>query len=115
MKSKPTLLNLCQKILWVGATGFGGPLVTLNMLKQAFVQDLAWLSEKDFLERMGMCKLLPGPVSSMMSVMIGKKFFGFWGSLLALLCFLLPAFLPCYFPFVSKYLARFSSALVIMF
>ena len=79
--------------MWVGATGFGGPLVTLNMLKQAFVQELEWLSEKDFLERMGMCKLLPGPVSSMMSAMIGKKFFGFWGSLLALLCFLLPAFL----------------------
>jgi chromate transporter len=93
VKSKPNLLSLCQKILWVGCTGFGGPLVTLNMLKQAFVQDLAWLSEKDFLERMGMCKLLPGPVSSMMSAMIGKKFFGFWGSLLAIFCFLLPAFL----------------------
>jgi len=93
VKSKPQLLSLCQKIFWVGATGFGGPLVTLNMLKQAFVQDLDWLSEKDFLEHMGMCKLLPGPVSSMMSVMIGKKFFGFWGSFLALLCFLLPAFL----------------------
>lgn len=57
MKSKPQLLNLCQKILWVGATGFGGPLATLNMLKNAFVHNLEWLSEKDFLECMGVCKL----------------------------------------------------------
>ena len=41
----------------------------------------------------GCVQTLPGNVSSMMSVVIGKRFFGFWGSLLALLGFLLPAFL----------------------
>src|SRR4051812_49102284 len=80
-------------MLKVGAFGFGGPLVTLNLMKEAFVHKRAWLSEKEFLERMGMVKLLPGPVSSLMAIALGRKFFGVWASLASLLAYLLPAFL----------------------
>ncbi len=77
----------------IGALGFGGPLVTLNLMREAYVKKHQWLSEKEFLERMGMLKLLPGPVSSLMAVALGRKFFGWGGSLLAILFYILPAFL----------------------
>ena len=80
-------------MLRIGGTGFGGPLVTIHLMKDAFVRKLNWISEKEFLERMGMVKLLPGPVSSLMSITLGRKFFGVWGSFCGLFLFLLPAFL----------------------
>jgi chromate transporter len=80
-------------MLRIGGTGFGGPLVTINMMKDAFVRKLSWISEKEFLERMGMVKLLPGPVSSLMAINLGRKFFGIWGSLIGLTLFILPSFL----------------------
>lgn len=67
--------------------------MTLNLMKQAFVDELAWMSEEEYLQRMGVCKLLPGPVSSIMSLILGRKFFGFWASLAGLVCYILPAFL----------------------
>ncbi|MEZ4816221.1 MAG: chromate transporter [Bdellovibrionota bacterium] len=77
----------------VGATGFGGPLVTMSLMRDAYVRRRNWLSEKEFLERMGMLKLLPGPISSLMAIALGRKFFGVWGSFLALIFYILPAFL----------------------
>lgn len=77
----------------IGALGFGGPLVTLNLMREAYVKKHKWLTEKEFLERMGMLKLLPGPVSSLMAVALGRKFFGWGGSALSILFYILPAFL----------------------
>ncbi len=88
-----SILVFALEILRVGALGFGGPLVTLNLMKEAFVKKLNWISEKEFLERTGMIKLLPGPVSSLMAVALGRKFFGYFGSLVAIVAYLLPAFL----------------------
>lgn len=76
----------------IGAIGFGGPLVTMNLMREAFVKKTRWISDKEFLERMGMVKLLPGPVSSLMAIALGRKFFGIWGSLVSLVVFILPAF-----------------------
>lgn len=80
-------------MLRIGATGFGGPLVTMGLMRDSCVKKYNWITEKEFLERMGMVKLLPGPVSSLMAIALGRKFFGFWGSLGSLIAFILPAFL----------------------
>ena len=70
MINKPTytLRQLILYFLKLGATGFGGPLVTIHLMKEAFVRKLEWISEREFLERMGKVKLLPGPVSSLMAI-----------------------------------------------
>lgn len=88
----PSLFQFCTTMFRIGATGFGGPLVTLNLMREAYVKKHKWMTEKEFLERMGMLKLLPGPISSLMAIALGRKFFGKGGSLLALLMYIMPAF-----------------------
>lgn len=83
--------ELGRFFLWLGTTGFGGPIVHLTLLEEHAVRERRWLTPGEFLELLGITNLIPGPNSTEMAMAIGYKRAGFAGLLVAGACFILPA------------------------
>lgn len=64
----------------IGLLGFGGVAV---MARHVIVEERRWLSERDYAEVLGLGQILPGPNVGNAAVMIGRRFHGFAGALVA--------------------------------
>lgn len=87
------MLELARYFLYLGATGFGGPLVLIELMRQQYVVQEKRMSSVEFDQVFALVKAMPGPVAFQMAVFLGQRFFGFWGGLVAGTCLLLPAFI----------------------
>jgi chromate transporter len=85
------LAELARFFLWLGAVGFGGPVVHLTLLEEHLVRVRRWLTADEFLELLGLTNLIPGPNSTEMAMAVGYKRAGMPGLLVAGACFILPA------------------------
>ncbi len=74
----------------VGALAFGGPAATQGLVYNKAVVQLEWISERDFLDLMGVVHLLPGPNAVEMAMHIGRARAGGLGFLAGGLAFMLP-------------------------
>lgn len=74
----------------VGALSFGGPAATQGLVYNKAVVQLKWISERDFLDLMGVVNLLPGPNAVEMAMHIGRARAGRLGFLAGGLAFMLP-------------------------
>jgi chromate transporter len=61
--------------------GFGG---VAPVARHVLVEDRKWLSDKDYASVLGLGQILPGANVVNASVMIGERFHGLFGSLIAL-------------------------------
>lgn len=61
--------------------GFGG---VLAVAQRELVERLNWMSREDFVETLAVAQVLPGPNVVNISLMIGDRFFGLRGALVAL-------------------------------
>jgi chromate transporter len=52
-------------------------------LRRVLVQEKRWLSDTEFVELLGMARVLPGPVAFNTSLMIGHRLAGYGGALAA--------------------------------
>jgi chromate transporter len=68
--------------LSIGARSFGG---VLPWAYQAMVEERRWLTPEDFTETMGLCQVLPGPNVGNASIVLGKRWFGLRGAIVAFL------------------------------
>ncbi|MEI8026802.1 MAG: chromate efflux transporter [Pseudomonadota bacterium] len=93
LRNPPSLRDLAQVFLKLGATSFGGPAVHIAMMEEDLVRRRSWISKEDFLDLLGATQLIPGPNSTEMAIHIGYKTAGWRGLLVAGVCFILPAFL----------------------
>lgn len=75
----------------LGFINFGGPAGQIAMMHKNLVDTRAWISDKAFLRALNFCMLLPGPEAHQMAVYIGWRMNGYWGGIIAGLCFLLPS------------------------
>jgi chromate transporter len=73
--------TLFLAFLKIGLLGFGG---VLPWARRVLVEERAWLTDREFAELIGMCQVLPGPNVVNLSVMLGARWQGPVGSLLAL-------------------------------
>ncbi len=80
-------------MLRVGALGFGGPLVTISLMREELVAGKSLVTPRRFQEGLSLVKMLPGPVSSLMAIFLGQELAGWRGGSLALAAFVLPSFL----------------------
>ena len=64
----------------IGLLGFGG---VAAWARRVIVEERKWLSERDYAEVLGLGQILPGPNVGNAAVMIGRRFHGFSGALLA--------------------------------
>src|SRR5437667_1179161 len=73
--------TLFAAFLKIGLLGFGG---VMPWARRVLVEERAWLSDREFAELIGMCQVLPGPNVVNLSVILGSRWQGPIGSLLAL-------------------------------
>jgi chromate transporter len=74
--------ELFTGFLWIGARSFGG---VLPWAYRTMVEERRWLSDADFTETIGLCQFLPGPNIGNASIVLGKRWFGLKGSIVAFL------------------------------
>ena len=77
--------------LRLGATAFGGPAAHIALFHHEVVRRRKWLTDDEFGELLALTNLIPGPNSTEMAIHIGRRMAGWWGFLLAGICFILPA------------------------
>jgi chromate transporter len=85
--------NLIKYFLYLGATGFGGPLVLIQQMREHYVDQEKSISAAEFDQAFALIKAMPGPVAFQMATFLGQRFLGFWGATAAGFCLLLPAFI----------------------
>ncbi|HVT11194.1 MAG TPA: chromate efflux transporter [Fimbriimonadaceae bacterium] len=89
MKGK--LAEIAWAFLKLGTTAFGGPAAHLAMMEAEFVRKRGWLDHQEFVDLIGAANLIPGPSSTEVAILIGRKRGGTAGLLVAGACFILPA------------------------
>ena len=78
-------------VLRLGATAFGGPAAHIALFHHEVVRRRKWLTDDEFGELLALTNLIPGPNSTEMAIHIGRRMAGWWGFLVAGICFILPA------------------------
>lgn len=86
-----SVLDIALLFLKLGFTAFGGPAAHIAMYRDEVVTRRKWLNDQEFLDLLGVTNLIPGPNSTEMAIHIGLRRAGWFGFLLAGLCFILPA------------------------
>jgi chromate transporter len=89
--SRSRLTELATVFLKLGTIGFGGPAAHIAMLEDEIVTRRQWISQPQFLDLVGLTNLIPGPSSTELAIYIGYLRAGWWGLLIAGICFILPA------------------------
>lgn len=74
----------------IGAISFGGPAAQISLMHAELVERHGWLSERQFLQALSFCMLLPGPEAMQLATYAGWKLRGVPGGLIAGLLFVLP-------------------------
>jgi chromate transporter len=77
-----TLTELFLGFLSIGARSFGG---VMPWAYRVMVEERRWISAEDFTETIGLCQFLPGPNVGNASVVLGKRWFGWRGSIVGFL------------------------------
>jgi chromate transporter len=85
------LTELAGVFLKLGTIGFGGPAAHIAMLEAEIVTRRQWISREQFLDLIGLTNLIPGPSSTELAIYIGYLRAGWWGLVIAGVCFILPA------------------------
>ncbi|MEQ9258090.1 MAG: chromate efflux transporter [Roseovarius sp.] len=74
----------------IGLLSFGGPAAQISLMHAELVERHGWLTEKQFLQALSFCMLLPGPEAMQLATYAGWKLRGVPGGLIAGLLFVLP-------------------------
>jgi chromate transporter len=77
-----SLRELFLGFLSIGARSFGG---VMPWAYRAMVEERNWLTPEDFAETIGLCQFLPGPNIGNSAIVLGKRWFGVRGSIVAFL------------------------------
>ncbi|HXJ69966.1 MAG TPA: chromate transporter, partial [Verrucomicrobiae bacterium] len=74
----------------MGLRSFGGPTAQIALMHRVLVDERRWLGEREFLDALGFCMLLPGPEAMQLATYAGWKQHGLAGGLMAGLWFVVP-------------------------
>lgn len=85
-----TRMDLFRTWLGIGCLSFGGPAAQIALMHRVIVDQRRWLQEKQYLNALSFCMLLPGPEAMQLATFVGWRTHGVFGGLLAGLCFVLP-------------------------
>ncbi|MDJ0685827.1 MAG: chromate efflux transporter [Alphaproteobacteria bacterium] len=86
----PSLGQALTIFLKIGVLSFGGPAAQISLMHRELVDANRWLSEKQFLNALSFCMLLPGPEAMQLATYAGWRLHGVIGGLVAGLLFVLP-------------------------
>ncbi|MEQ9326900.1 MAG: chromate efflux transporter [Rhodospirillales bacterium] len=74
----------------IGILSFGGPTAQIAVMHRILVDEKGWLTERQFLNALSFCMLLPGPEAMQLATYAGWRLHGVAGGLAAGLLFVLP-------------------------
>ena len=74
----------------IGLLSFGGPAAQIALMHRELVEARPWLTERQFLNALSFCMLLPGPEAMQLATYAGWRLGGVRGGLIAGLLFVLP-------------------------
>jgi chromate transporter len=86
------LLTMALLFLKVGSLTYGSGFVIVGVLRQEVVDNLQWLSSKEFMDGIAFGQITPGPVV-ITSTFIGYMTSGVIGSIVSTVCIFLPTFI----------------------
>ncbi len=90
----PTFNDAFKIFAKIGLLSFGGPAAQIALMHKYLVEENSWLSEKQFLNALSFCMLLPGPEAMQLATYAGWRmqgpFSGLKGGLIAGLLFVVP-------------------------
>ena len=70
----PSLASLFSVFLKIGLLSFGGPAAQIALMHRMLVDERDWLTEKQFLNALSFCMLLPGPEAMQLATYSGWRF-----------------------------------------
>jgi chromate transporter len=80
-------------MLWLGATGFGGPVALVGYMHRDLIEGRRWVSEDEYKEGLALAQLSPGPLAAQLAIYLGYVRFGVLGATIAGVAFVIPSFL----------------------
>ena len=83
--------EILATFLKIGATAYGGPAI-MGVMQAEFQERRRWLTKAQFVEGLAFANMLPGATATQLGIFLGYRRAGWWGGLLAGLCFCAPAF-----------------------
>ncbi|GAA5065965.1 chromate efflux transporter [Roseibacterium beibuensis] len=86
----PTLSEITRVFGRIGLLSFGGPAAQIALMHRELVEDRPWLTEKQYLNALSFCMLLPGPEAMQLATYAGWRLHGTLGGLIAGLFFVVP-------------------------
>ena len=90
-ESFATWKESATSFLKIGTTAYGGPAI-MGVMQAEIQERRQWTSKPRFLEGLGLVNVLPGATMVQLAIFLGYERAGWWGGLLAGLCFTAPAF-----------------------
>jgi chromate transporter len=88
--NQPSLGEATKVWAKIGVLSFGGPAGQIALMHKEVVETRNWLSERQFLNALSFCMLLPGPEAMQLATLAGWRLHGTIGGLIAGLLFVLP-------------------------
>jgi chromate transporter len=88
--SQPSFVEAFWIWAKIGVLSFGGPAAQIALMHRMIVEQKGWINEKQYLNALGFCMLLPGPEAMQLATYAGWKIQGTLGGLMAGLLFVLP-------------------------
>ncbi|MEL6644268.1 MAG: chromate efflux transporter [Pseudomonadota bacterium] len=86
----PSTRDLTRIFGRIGVLSFGGPAAQIALMHRELVDERPWLTEKQFLNALSFCMLLPGPEAMQLATYAGWRLRGVTGGLIAGGLFVLP-------------------------
>lgn len=88
-----TARDLLRYFLWLGTTGFGGPIALVGHMQRDLVERRRWFTAEEYREGLALAQLAPGPLAAQLAMYLGWARGGAWGAALVGIAFVLPSFL----------------------
>ena len=87
-----TLVRFIGYFLYLGTTGFGGPIALAARMQEDLVELRDWIKKEDFLEGLAFSQLAPGPLAAQLAIYLGYIRGRILGATLTGIAFVLPSF-----------------------
>jgi chromate transporter len=83
--------EIASGFLKLGMTSYGGPAI-MGIMQAELQEKRQWVPKERFVEGLSLVNMLPGAGATQLGIFLGHARGGWWGGVLAGLCFVLPAF-----------------------
>ncbi len=89
-RAEPDTAELFRLFGRIGLLSFGGPAAQIALMHRELVEERPWLTEKQYLQALSFCMLLPGPEAMQLATYAGWRVAGVKGGLIGGLLFVVP-------------------------